>query len=58
MNPAKTMMIHNILAYFRVVEIYVRPWIVEDSRKVLTPSMIGHQILLIRTLIEIIASLF
>ena len=39
-NPAITIRVQNTLMNLVVVEIYARPWIVEDSRNVLTPSMI------------------
>ena len=47
-NPEKTMIIHRSLTYFPDVAIYARPCIVEDSRKVLNPSMVGaHLIIMI-----------
>ena len=36
-KPAMTTRIKNSLAHFRVVEVYVKLWMVEDSRNVLTP---------------------
>ena len=40
MNPAVTTMNQNNLAYFPVVEMYVRPWMVDDSRKFLIFSIL------------------
>ena len=39
-----TVTIQKSRAYFLVVEIYVKPWIVEDSRKVLILAIVLHKL--------------
>lgn len=40
-NPVKTMKVHKILTHLLVVDMCARPCIVDDSKNVLTVSMLG-----------------
>ena len=56
-NPAMTTHTQNALAYFLVVEIYTRPCIVEDSKNVLTPSMVVEALIVVNSVFKIFVSM-